>query len=240
MTSLGDVGDALRRVLDTIDQSIAVHHQASELAEHARELLRAIGSGSNHADVEQACAWFTRVIEGISEPEGQVSTLATIADEIRSYLHRHGLTQEVSPQQLSQSTAEQVETLRRQLPPPVQAGSGQKTHGRWFTPGSMEARSVVSGEDDESAEVWRVLQETRFPEKGPPITITHVETKLAVRMRREDVKHASVVINYTPCRMKWGCDNLLPVLLPDGCTLTVYGPNYRKTFTGGKRPPWQR
>ncbi|MGW6932880.1 DddA-like double-stranded DNA deaminase toxin [Lentzea sp. NPDC054927] len=59
-------------------------------------------------------------------------------------------------------------------------------------------------------------------------------------MRRENIRHASVVINYVPCRMKWGCDNLLPVLLPEGFTLTVYGPNYRKTFTGGKRPPWQR
>ncbi|SFR10299.1 SCP1.201-like deaminase [Lentzea waywayandensis] len=204
MASLGDVGDALRRVLHTIDQSITAHHEASELAEHALELLRAVGSGSSQADVEQACSWFTRVIEGISEPEGQVSTLATIADEIRSYLHRHGLAQEVSPPQPSQSTAEQVEALRRQLPPPVQAGSGQKTHGRWFTPGSVEPRSIVSGEDAESAEVWRVLQETRFPEKGPPLTITHVETKLAVRMRRENVRHASVVINYTPCRMKVG------------------------------------
>ncbi|MCR3746113.1 DddA-like double-stranded DNA deaminase toxin [Lentzea californiensis] len=240
MASLGDVADALRRVLGTIDQSITAHHQASELAEHARELLRAASSGSNQTDVEQACSWFTRVIEGITEPEGQVSTLATIADEIRSYLRRHGLAEEACLRQPSQSIAEQVEALRRQLPPPVQAGSGQKTHGRWFTPGSEEARSVVSGEDAESAEVWHVLKDTQFPEKGPPITITHVETKLAVRMRRENIRHASVVINYTPCRMKWGCDNLLPVLLPEGYTLTVYGPNYRKTFTGGKRPPWQR
>lgn len=59
-------------------------------------------------------------------------------------------------------------------------------------------------------------------------------------MRREKIQHASVVINYVPCRLKWGCDNLLPVILPEGYTLTVYGPNYRKTFTGGKRPPWQR
>lgn len=246
MASLGDLGDALRRVLAAVDRSIAAHHQASNLAEQARELLSVAGSGSNQADVEQACAWFTRVIEGITEPEGQVSTLATVADEIRSYLQRHGITHEIAGgrtpagRQPSPGPAEQVEALRSQLPPPVQSGSGQKTHGRWFTPGSDQARSIVSGEDAESAEVWRALQDARFPEKGPPITITHVETKLAVRMRRENIKHASVVINYIPCRLKWGCDNLVPVLLPEGCTLTVYRPNYRKTFTGGKRPPWQR
>ncbi|GLY52827.1 DddA-like double-stranded DNA deaminase toxin [Lentzea sp. NBRC 102530] len=240
MASLGEVGDVLRQVLDKIDQSIAAHHEASELASQARQILNVTGTGSNHSDVEQVCAWLTRVVEGISEPEGQISTLATIADEIRSYLRRNGITGEEPPHPPSPSVSERVDTLRSQLPAPVQSGSGQKTHGRWFTSVGEEARSVVSGEDADSAVVWRVLQETQFPEKGPPITITHVETKLAVRMRRENVRHATVVINYTPCRMKWGCDNLLPVLLPTGCTLTVYGPNYRKTFTGGKRPPWQR
>ncbi len=99
---------------------------------------------------------------------------------------------------------------------------------------------MVSGEDLESAEVWRVLQDMQFPEKGPPVTLTHVEAKLAVTMRRAKIRHASVVLNHIPCRLKWGCDNLLPALLPDGYSLTVHGPNYRKTFTGGKRPPWQR
>ncbi|MGW6932879.1 DddA-like double-stranded DNA deaminase toxin [Lentzea sp. NPDC054927] len=184
MASLKDVGDALRRVLGAIDQSIAAHHQAAGLAEQARELLKLAGSGSSRADVEEACVWFTKVIEGITEPEGQVSTLATAADEIRSYLQRHGISHDTAdgpapaaaPATPPPGSAEQVEALRGQLPPPVQSGSGQKTHGRWFAPGSDHASPIVSGEDVESAEVWRVLQETRFPEKGPPITITHVET----------------------------------------------------------------
>nr|WP_245589831.1 DddA-like double-stranded DNA deaminase toxin [Amycolatopsis balhimycina] len=32
----------------------------------------------------------------------------------------------------------------------------------------------------------------------------------------------------------FGCDTLLPVILPKGYSLTVHAPNYRKTFTGGK------
>lgn len=66
MASLGDVGDALRRVLDKIDQAIAARHQAADLAEHARELLAIAGFGTLQADVEQTRALFTRVIEGIS------------------------------------------------------------------------------------------------------------------------------------------------------------------------------
>ncbi|MFC6093927.1 DddA-like double-stranded DNA deaminase toxin [Saccharothrix lopnurensis] len=38
----------------------------------------------------------------------------------------------------------------------------------------------------------------------------------------------------------FGCDSLLPAVLPDGYTLTVHGPDgYYKKFTGGK-PPWRR
>lgn len=229
-------GDALRRVLATIDRSIAEHHHAADLAEQARDLLAAAASGTLQTDAEQACALFTRAIEGITEPEGQLSGLATAAELVRSCLRNLGISHDAG-------SVAPIAPMRQPAPsfrPPVQSGTGQKTHGRWFAHGRDDVQPIVSGEDAESAEVWRALQETRFPEKGPPITITHVETKLAVRMRREKIQHASVIINYTPCRQKWGCDNLLPVLLPEGCTLTVYGPNYRKTFTGGKRPPWQR
>ena len=239
MTSLGDVAGALRHVLDTIDRSMAAHHQVSELAEQARDLLEVTGSGSDHADVEQACAWFTRVVEEITEPEGQLSTLATIADEIRSYLRCNGLTQNTTPQQPARSIAEQVEVLRRELPPPVQPGTGQRTHGRWFANDSDHVSEIVSGHEPESSEAWRLLRVTDFPEQGAPITVTHVETKVAVRMRSGNIRHATVVLNNRPCRDRYGCDTVVPVLLPEGSTLTVHAPNYRKTYSGGMRAPWQ-
>ncbi|WP_370949243.1 DddA-like double-stranded DNA deaminase toxin [Amycolatopsis sp. cg5] len=31
------------------------------------------------------------------------------------------------------------------------------------------------------------------------------------------------------------CDRLLPVILPAGYSMTVHGPDYRRTFTGGKK-----
>ncbi|HYS41548.1 MAG TPA: DddA-like double-stranded DNA deaminase toxin, partial [Pseudonocardiaceae bacterium] len=35
------------------------------------------------------------------------------------------------------------------------------------------------------------------------------------------------------CRRPAGCGRLLPVMLPDGCSLTVHAPGYRRRFTGG-------
>ncbi|WP_439660120.1 DddA-like double-stranded DNA deaminase toxin [Lentzea sp. HUAS TT2] len=231
-------------MLVKIDQAIAAHHEAAELAEQARDLLSIAGFGTLQADVDQACALFTRVIEGISEPEGQVSTLATVADEIRSYLRSQGIGQEPggavqSSQPPAPRSPERVEALRDQLPPPVQPGTGQRTHGRWFADNGDEVAAIVSGQDDASAQAWEMLRETDFPEPGAPVTVTHVETKVAVMMRQKGIQHATVVLNNRPCRDRYGCDTVVPVLLPEGSTLTVHAPNYRKTYTGGMRAPWQ-
>lgn len=73
-----------------------------------------------------------------------------------------------------------------------------------------------------------------------PASATHVEMKIAYYLRRRaestgQAQHASVVINNAVCRGEFGCSTLLAVLLPAGSTLTVHGPDYRYTFTGGQR-----
>jgi hypothetical protein len=106
--------------------------------------------------------------------------------------------------------------------------------------GQSDAVAIVSGQAQESAEAWALLKKTDFPELGPPVTLTHVETKVAVTMRRDGVQHADLVLNNRPCRDRYGCDTVVPVLLPEGSTLTVHAPGFRKTYTGGMRAPWQR
>jgi len=51
---------------------------------------------------------------------------------------------------------ERVEELRRNLPPPVVPGTGQKTHGRWIAPDG-KVRQVVSGRDEWSGKVNEAL-----------------------------------------------------------------------------------
>lgn len=265
MASLGDVGDALRRVLDKIDQSIAAHHTAADLAEQARGLLATAATGTAQADVEQTCALFTRVIEGISEPEGQLSTLATVADAIRSYLHSHKISHETravphaagSPVPVTASPvpqaraaphdppaipAERLDVLRDELPPPIKStDSGRKTHGRWIGPDGV-AQAITSGVDDDSRAADERLRQLGIPMR--PTKASDVEMKVAARMVRDGIGHATVLINNTPCRGRLSCDTLVPIMLPDGATLTVHGVNedgtlFRKRYTGGARPWWR-
>jgi len=58
----------------------------------------------------------------------------------------------------------QVDRLRRELPPPITAaerGTGRKTHGRWFGADGV-VHSVVSGEDE-----WSVYGDDVFDRTEP-------------------------------------------------------------------------
>ncbi|HEX3778741.1 MAG TPA: DddA-like double-stranded DNA deaminase toxin [Pseudonocardiaceae bacterium] len=125
--------------------------------------------------------------------------------------------------------------MLEQLPPAVPRPNveGKKTHGRWVDEHG-QAKPIVSGRDEDSAEVWRILQERGIRLPFAPTTVTDVEQKLAARMVREGRRELSVVLNNRPCRGQYSCNTLVPAILPEGYALTVHGPGgYRKTFTGG-------
>ena len=87
----------------------------------------------------------------------------------------------------------------------------------------------------------RLLAGVPMPLPGRPMSASHVEMKLVALMRANNIRHAGIVINNVPCPGDFGCETLAGVLLLEGYSITVYGSNgYRRTFTGGKRAPWQR
>lgn len=125
--------------------------------------------------------------------------------------------------------------------PPDQRERGAprpKTHGRWIGPDG-QVHPIVSGEDQDYAESVQAFKELGAP--GLPVRASDVEMKLAAHMRNHGVTSVTLVINNVPCPGQFGCDGLLPVLLPLGFRLTVHGANnYTKTYQGGAKPPWRR
>jgi hypothetical protein len=121
------------------------------------------------------------------------------------------------------------------MPPPVTGNTGAKTHGRWVDERG-EVHEIVSGRDDDSIEAARLLREHGIPPRGELATTADVEQKLAAQMAREGRKHLDVSLNNRPCKGPYGCDTLVPVILPEGYSMTVHAPRYRKTFTGGAKP----
>jgi hypothetical protein len=132
-----------------------------------------------------------------------------------------------------------VKAARAQLPPPVVKGTGSKTHGRWTSPDAPgNLQPIVSGrKDDLYEQTDRYLAQNGMERYS---IASHVETKLAVHMATTGLTSATVTINHTPCEGDLGCDTLLPQVLPEGATLTVYGTTADgghtvKTYTGRKQ-----
>jgi hypothetical protein len=94
---------------------------------------------------------------------------------------------------------------------------------------------VVSGKDAEARVTGGLLKSLGFPRLA---IADHVEMKVAGHLRQAwertgKAQHATVVVNNRVCAGLMSCADLLPIMLPAGCSLTVHAPNYRRTFTGG-------
>lgn len=192
-------------------------------------------------------------IAQLREAEEHLRQVLTLAASVRrcaeQYLTDIGAGVDSAPQSVTGTAAGpssralspgEIAEITGALPPavPKPNPTGRKTHGRWV---DEEGRihEAVSGRDDDSAEAWRILREAKIPLPAEPVAVTHVEIKLAARMVRESRRHMEVVINNRPCPGRFGCDVLLPAILPEGYSMTVHGPGYRQTFTGGKKPWWR-
>ncbi|GAA3864975.1 hypothetical protein GCM10022243_34020 [Saccharothrix violaceirubra] len=215
MASTRDVGDKLRQVVDKADEILAALLVAGDLAGEAATTIEIAGAGSGEADVVIASATFREVEHDASRTlthavDDAVRAVNRIIDTLGTTAPAlPGPGEGTSVSSARPSEEQRVEALRGELPPSVERLTGAKTHGRWFK------------------------------RRGTFYVTTHVEMKVAARMRTKGIRHATLIANNTPCDNIWGCENLVGIVLPAGSSLTVFGPNgYERTFTGGKKPPW--
>ena len=253
MGTLGDVIARLRRVLDRCGQARDDLNQGAVLLEEASAQYAHAMDGAHDPIAEEALGLLARSVADLNDA---YRTLVALGERVQGYITSFepatASGTSVSPSRRppapdpehtpSVVSPERVEQLRRQLPPPVVRNSGQKTHGRWVAPDGS-AQSMVSGEDELTARVNDVLKALGCP-KLPARTASDVELKLAALMRDRGkmdpaMRHITVVINNRPCKGDFSCDELIPVILPEGYSLTVHAPNYRKRFTGGAKPWWR-
>jgi len=256
--SIAEVIARARRVVTQLDYGRLHLRQGYELVGEALDMVMAALEGSVQWEAAELLAQIAEIRSGI---ETTLAVLDTAQRDVHTVIERLGVLasppEPAGPTLTPQSgntppitkgepddppkiPRDRIEALRDELPPPVQPGKGQKTHGRWIGPDGR-ARSIVSGRDEDAALVDRELQARGMP--GKAARTSDVEMKLAARMARHGIKHATVIINNYPCKGDFGCDTLVPVLLPEGCTLTVHGvypsgTRYYKRFTGGATPWW--
>lgn len=257
--SLGEVADHIEHVCELADQVRRALVRADEFLDDAVTLLAGALTGSSDPEREQARASLDQASQGIRDLLGNLDAAergvrAYLNDVIRSVpapVASPPPSQTIQPRPpvLPSASddppvipAERLDTLRDELPSPItRPNPGHKTHGRWIGPDGT-VRPIVSGHDDDANaadEQLRRLGVTRRLAKT-----ADVELKLAAHMVRNNIRHVTVLINNVPCRGRFSCDTLVPIMLPEGATLTVHGvaPNgtrFRKRYTGGARPWWR-
>ncbi|WET78192.1 SCP1.201-like deaminase [Amycolatopsis sp. QT-25] len=230
---------------------------AASLADEARQAL--VSTGSRQPEIQQAASIYGQVSESIGAVRAIIERAGGL---LGGYLSTLGVpyTPAAGPRTAAggatanpptptpvpstpdgqRLTREQAEALQAEMPPPVVSNTGTKTHGRWIDEHGI-AHPIISGRDADADTAARLLRDHGIPPdgRGELATTADIEQKLAARMVSEGRKHLDVTLNNRPCKGPYGCDTLVPIILPEGYTMTVHAPKYRKTFTGGATP-WSR
>jgi SCP1.201-like deaminase len=243
VASVNEIADGVRAALTTAATARTELLAALDAIEPAAMSYAQLGDGSTQPDLPNAAAEARRSADTIRQAlatvdraiEAARAWLASIAGPAEPM--RDATRKPAPPGQAWKLDAITVDRLRNELPPPITAterGTGRKTHGRWVAADGV-TRAAVSGRDD-----WSDYADKVFTGLGRPnlAVAEHVEMKIAARLRADfertgQPQHASIVQNQEPCRLRRGCTVYLPIMLPEGCSLTIHGPNYRRTFTGG-------
>ncbi|OLR94102.1 DddA-like double-stranded DNA deaminase toxin [Actinokineospora bangkokensis] len=247
--SVEQVAGAIRAALQRLpDGAVA---QAEQDVDEARQSVTAAVAGSTQAEAHQSVTLFAGAQQALA---GVAGVFAQVRALMEGYLARLSGTPAAGspvapaswPAALRPAGPDAAQTppppphiqeILDRLPPPVPKPNpqGRKTHGRVV--GDPADEVVISGSDSDSAEIWRLLQERGVTVKFKPMTINHVEMKVALRMIREGTRKITLVINNRSCPGELSCEALLPVLLPEGYCIEVYGPGYHDEFPGGRRWP---
>jgi nucleic acid/nucleotide deaminase of polymorphic system toxin len=255
LSALAELTARIRTALDQIRKARGALSEADQSLNDARHGLAVVLAGSDATEAEQAVGLLAQASSSLAD----VHRMAAGAEShVQGYLTHLGVgattarlapaigntdRPPVAPTSVHATepasfppARERIEQLRAELPPTVDRGKGQKTHGRWID-ADGNAQALASGKDEayeNAIQVFKEMKSRHIPQRA-----SDTEMKLAAHMRKNGIRSAVLVINHVPCAGPLGCDALIPVILPEGYTLTVYGANgFVREYQGGEKSSW--
>jgi len=229
--SLGEVATSVRAIADMMP--IAALSAAADGLEHATMLLAHAVEGSSNSEVAEAIAALSRshvmALELLRTCESVRVRMLGVADRIAASTPAPptqasaAATAAASLRPLSR--AQRIERARQALPPGVR---GAQAEGRWLGPG-QDTTVIRSGTGDQWHDRARAFVDAASPRYARLGRLaTHMEVKLAMRMRAEGRTDETVVIDRPVCGREDAtthqpvtCDRHLAWFLPPGARLTV-------------------
>ncbi|MGW0433690.1 DddA-like double-stranded DNA deaminase toxin [Micromonospora sp. NPDC003197] len=232
--SIAEIGAALQAVVDAVtEQRKGLVHVADSL-QQARDRFHAITATSGHHLVGETLRQQTQAIDRLREAETLLSAvpaaLAEFATAIGATVRLVRQHRPTVPSSYGDSPMPVAVTSEPPVPAAVVRLAG------WLTPW-REGENVrgyafdsdrrhLNNEPFSSGRLKAAAHGLR-PVRGGghPVTVTdHVEGHVAARLRAENgPRDVTLVINKAPCDDRpFGCNQLLPHVIPSGTRLTVY------------------
>lgn len=235
------VGDLVRGLSAVLGRLPPVGlEQANQNLSEARDLLEEVSRGSADPELRSAADLLAQALVIARAVVGQVVESRRL---VQAYLDTLGSAkpQLARPSGTSPpaSLRERVEQARRRL--------GRRddgvvpARGEWVRSDGWTVR-LTSGPGDDHFSAARRFIGNHLP--GPVARLaTHVEVKVAVRMREERLGRETVVMDRGVCgtrpfdsHRRITCDKFLPALLPPGAVLRVVQPDGTIREYQGKEP----
>lgn len=238
--SVSDLADAVDRVCALLQRAHDALATAVDDAEQARDMWAAQIQESHdevqavpHA-AEQARLTATEAMSALMASE----------QLLRGYLDSLDAPGTPAPRPSSSATASaptKPEPIKRAATPDPEGvraaqervGSredGTPAQGEWVRSDGWAVR-LRSGPGDEHFQTARALIAARLPRPVSRLA-THVEVKVAARMRKEQLSDETLVIDRGVCgtrpfddQRQYTCDRFLPRILPPGARLRVVQPD---------------
>ncbi|WP_345350376.1 hypothetical protein [Actinoallomurus liliacearum] len=162
--SAGEIIGQIHAAIEHLDQARAALRDSAASTENAVAMITAALDGGSHPTTAQALDGLVRAWEATGEI---INTLDVGESDLLEFLHRLGTHSNAayrgpagrpaslgspasspSPERTSRPqvdlSPEHIERLRAELPPPVDPGSGARTHGRWAGPDGI-VHAEISG-----------------------------------------------------------------------------------------------
>lgn len=202
MSNVEKIAAALNVALKKIGATIAGLRTADKALEEAAQALAQATQGSTASELVQAKGHVVTARQGIATQTSILNAAVRSLDAYRTSLRGTGIDGRsipadpgpdspggyTPPDEPAARTSDQpspepehVRAARAELPPPVVANAGKKTHGRWTTGDqAADAVPIVSGRKDDMYQVTQA--HLASVGMGHYAIASHVETKLAVHM----------------------------------------------------------
>lgn len=209
------LGHAIDRVAAAAEAVTAAAGACQEAERETRELLRGSRTAEDIADyVDDARGFLEEARVGLDGVEGQARA--------QQEVYRAAVSGAVAG-----GGVPRLPGFADALP--VRRRPDDPTAGVLTTPDGRKIEDVASGKTGPG----RGGPGLKAPFRNMMAALDHAEGHAAAVMRARRLREATLYVNNEPCQGPFGCDKVLPHILPEGVRLTVYGPGgYHKTYRG--------